>query len=92
LKDEKVDNTNQVTMMTALRKQQHEAFFTTQGDLGDSIAAVDEGLKLLETYLPAPGTDVSLIQLEDYDMSPEEKKDLTKKLRGIKVRVSSYSP
>jgi hypothetical protein len=39
--------------------------------MGDAIGAVDEGLKLLASYLPVPGTDVNLIQLEDFDFSPE---------------------
>jgi hypothetical protein len=37
--------------------------------------------------LPVPGTEVSMIQLEDIEISPEKKKELTKRLRGIKGRV-----
>lgn len=80
-----MENTSQVRMQQALRKQQNEAFKLQQDDLNAAVASVDEALKILASFLPSP--EANLIEMEKVDIPPDSKKELTKKLKVIKSRV-----
>ncbi|CAK60574.1 unnamed protein product (macronuclear) [Paramecium tetraurelia] len=85
LKDSKQQNESRLKMQEALRKQQYENFEKSKRDIGDLIKITDETLKMVGSLLPRP--DCSFIEMDKIQLSKEESKDLTRRLRSIKGRV-----
>ncbi|CAD8132046.1 unnamed protein product [Paramecium pentaurelia] len=85
LKDSKQQNESRLQMQEALRKQQYENFEKSKRDIGDLIKITDDTLKMVGSLLPRP--DCSFIEMDKIQLSKEESKDLTRRLRNIKGRV-----
>ena len=61
-----------------------ESFSIQQADLTAATNAVDEALRIMESFLQSP--NASLIEMEKVNIPPDQRKELTKRLKGIRNR------